>query len=273
MLLVTRPREQAQEWVARLVAAGVPAQALPLLGIHPAPDTQAITDSWRQLSQARAVMFVSPNAVLGFFARRPHDTPWPPQTLAVAPGPGTAAALLARGIPPALIVQPPADAPQFDSESLWPELATHDWSQQTVWVARGEGGREWLIQRWQAAGAQVHTVVSYRRGAPQLNPRERALLQAAVERPLGHVWLLSSSEALDHLMPLVRVELAEPLAGNAHHATRPSSMSGWAAQAQALATHPRILEQALHHGLRRVQACRADFSSVVAAYNRLHCEP
>jgi uroporphyrinogen-III synthase len=273
MLLVTRPREQASDWVTRLKAVGVPAQALPLLGIQPAPDAQAIDRAWRHLSQARAVMFVSPNAVAGFFANRPGHAPWPLQTLAVAPGPGTAAALVARGIPEALIVQPPADAIQFDSESLWPELAAHDWNGQAVWVARGEGGREWLIQRWQAAGAQVHTVVTYRRGAPQLTPQERTVLQVAIEQPAAHVWLLSSSEALDHLIPMVQAVLSD-------HSTQAHPLPGlepphigWAAQARALATHPRILDQALLHGLRLARACRADFSSVVAAYNQIHCEP
>jgi uroporphyrinogen-III synthase len=150
-------------------------------------------------------------------------------------------------------------------------LASHPWSGETVWVARGEGGREWLIERWKAAGADVRTVVTYRRGPPQPTEQEHRILQAALAQPAGHVWLLSSSEALDHLMPLVQTSLAEP-SGLALRFPFASSTQ-WAAQAHVLATHPRILEQARSHGLHQVRACRADLSSVVAAYNQFHREP
>ena len=261
MLLVTRPREQAQDWVTRLQAQGVAAQALPLLGIHPAPDPQAVRHALSLLPRCRAVMFVSPNAVSGFHAMAPLPQPWPPQTWAVAPGPGTAAALQALGVPAAQIVQPPADAAQFDSESLWPELERHPWAGEQVLVVRGEGGRDWLIDQWKEAGAQVHTVAAYSRGAPQPTHEEQAVLHQALASPSQFVWLLSSSEALDHLMPLVQ----------AHAPT--ADIPAWASRVQALATHPRILERALALGLQQAQACRADLASVVASYNRIHREP
>jgi len=261
MLLVTRPRDQAEEWVARLLAAGVPAKAVPLLGIESAPDRRAVADAWQGLAQCRAVMFVSPNAVAGLFADAPPDSRWPDQTLAVAPGPGTAAALLAHGVSAASIIQPPTDAQQFDSETLWPELARYPWGESRVLLARGEGGRDWLTQRWQEAGAQVRTVVTYRRGAPDPGELEQQTLQAALSDPAEHVWLLSSSEALDHLIPQVQ---SQPLGPSLQH---------WLGQARALATHTRILEYARGLGLQHVSACRADLPSVVAAYNRTHREP
>lgn len=261
MLLVTRPREQAHDWVLRLQACGVDAQALPLLGIHPAPDAQAVLHARQQLAFCKAVMFVSPNAVAGFQAAAPLPQPWPMHTLAVAPGPGTAAALQALGVPLSHIVQPPADAAQFDSESLWPELERHSWAGQQVWVVRGEGGRDWLIDRWKEAGAQVRTVAAYRRGAPLPTPAEQAVLHQALAQADRAVWLLSSSEALDHLLPLLQ-----------EHAPA-IDLSLWVSRAQALATHPRILERALGLGLRRAQVCRADLASVVASYNRIHREP
>jgi len=261
MLLVTRPREQAQDWVARLQAAGVPAHAVPLLGIAPA-DTQAdhasMRDAWTQLQACRAVMFVSPNAVQAFFKHATVGRPaWPEHTWAIAPGPGTAAALVSRGIPPLQIVQPPTDAPQFDSEALWPELARLAWNNQDVMVVRGEGGRDWLIQRWQQAGARVHTVVVYRRGAPLLLKPEVQGLQWALAHPDRAVWLWSSSEALDHLAPLIRTHAPQV------------SLSAWAPQVRALATHARIVERARTLGFAQVLACRADLSSVVAASNNL----
>ena len=262
MLLVTRPREQAQEWVARLKAAGVLARAVPLLGIAAADaqaDRAALHQAWQHVATCRAVMFVSPNAVTGFFEAAPSGAKaWPGQTWAVAPGPGTASALVAQGVCPAQIVQPPADAPRFDSESLWPGLARLDWSDQDVLVVRGEGGRDWLIQRWQQAGARVRTVVAYRRAAPRLLDLEVQGLQWALAHPQQALWLWSSSEALDHLAPLVCAHV--PQAG----------VADWRAQVRGLAMHARILEHSRALGFTQVWACRADLASVVAAYNDLH---
>jgi uroporphyrinogen-III synthase len=270
MLLVTRPREQARDWVLRLQAAGVPAAAVPLLGImaaDTAADRAALEQAWAQLPHCRAVMFVSPNAVSGFFDAAPPSAAtadvapprsWPAHTWAVAPGPGTAAALQGQGLAAVQIVQPPADAPQFDSESLWPALATQNWAGQDVLVVRGEGGREWLIQRWRQAGARVHTVVAYRRGAPALQESEVQHLRWAVAHPQQALWLWSSSEALEHLAPLVQAHAPEALG------------AGWMAQVRGLATHERIVEHARALGFSQVVACRADLPSVVAAYNEPH---
>lgn len=262
MLLVTRPREQALEWVSQLQSRGVLAAALPLLGIHPAPDMAAVQQARQRLEAHafRAAMFVSPNAVDAFFKGTGSNDAfsWPAATLAAAPGPGTAAALQAHGVPPHLIVQPPSTAAQFDSESLWPELARHHWQNADVLVVRGEGGREWLIQRWQEAGARVQAVAAYRRGAPQPTGEEQTLLRTALAHPQRHTWLLSSSEALDHLPPL-----AEALSAHTHFAH-------WAQQSPMLATHPRILQRAHALGFALAQACRPDINSVVDSYNRLH---
>jgi uroporphyrinogen-III synthase len=246
---------------------------MPLLGIHPTPHPQAVVEAWQGLAQChyRAVMFVSPNAVTGFFAAAPSAAPWPAGVLAVAPGPGTAAALIAQGVSEACIVQPAADAAQFDSESLWPELERYPWQEARVLVARGEGGRDWLIQRWAQAGARVQTVTAYTRGAPDPSEQERQTLRAAVQRPAEHVWLLSSSEALDHLLELVQA--LGSLSGSLSGPLSAPLLDHWLDQARALATHPRIFDRARQLGLRHVSTCRADFASVVAAYNRSHREP
>jgi uroporphyrinogen-III synthase len=137
-------------------------------------------------------------------------------------------------------------------------LARHDWQNADVLVVRGEGGREWLIQRWQEAGARVQAVAAYRRGAPQPSVEEQALLRAALASPTRHAWLISSSEALDHLQPL-----AEALSPHTHFAQ-------WAQQSPMLATHPRILQRAHALGFALAQACRPDINAVVDSYNRLH---
>ena len=50
-VIVTRPEREAQDWVQALQQAGYAAQALPLIGIGPAPDLAAVQQAWRQLHQ------------------------------------------------------------------------------------------------------------------------------------------------------------------------------------------------------------------------------
>jgi uroporphyrinogen-III synthase len=243
-LLVTRPAAQAAEWVEALRLRGVDAQALPLIGIAPAADPAPVLAAWRGLARCRLVVFVSPNAVEQFFALRPDGLEWPPATLAGSPGPGTTRGLRRLGVPAGSIVEPAADAPQFDSEALWARLRLHDWRGAAVLVVRGEGGRDWLADTLREHGARVEYVSAYRRGAPQLDDAQRARLALALQQPRVHAWLFSSSEAIDHL-----AALAPPAAFGA---------------ARALATHPRIAERARAAGFGAVHETRPSQDDVVA---------
>ena len=98
---------------------------------------------------------------------------------------------------------PPADAVQYDSESLWPRLEAIDWRGAAALIVRGERGRDWLAGRLRAAGAAVDDVVAYRRLAPSFDAGARAVLDAALAAPDHHVWLFSSSESIDNLVAAV----------------------------------------------------------------------
>ena len=227
-VLVTRPQPQADEWVAKLAQRGLDAVALPLLAIGPAADAPAVAAAWRMLPTLALAMFVSPNAVLRFFALRPAGQPWPAGLIAAGTGPGTHRALAQSGVPEASIrtpgAQDPAYAGPFDSEALWQGLSSEAWADRQALIVRGEGGREWLADALRQHGAQVHFVEAYRRTAAVPQGADLVALQAARQAPQRHLWLLSSSEAVGHLGPLLPGET-------------------WAAH-QALATHPRIAEAA-----------------------------
>ena len=154
-VIVTRPAAQAATWVADLRGAGFDAVALPLIHIAPPRDLQPVHHAWLVLAQHQLLFFVSANAVLHFFAQRPAGASWPAGTRAAAPGPGTAAALRAQGLPPAAVLEPADDAPSFDSESLWLRLQAEPWAGRSVLVVRGEDGRDWLAEQLRAAGATV----------------------------------------------------------------------------------------------------------------------
>jgi uroporphyrinogen-III synthase len=123
-----------------------------------------------------------------------------------------------------------------------------------VLVVRGDGGRDWLAARLRDAGAEVDFIAAYRRETPRPDAEGRAVLAAALAAPGAHVWLFSSSEAIDNLAAL---------AGEAHE---------WRA-AHAVATHPRIAERAQALGIGDVRACRPDVDAVVACLQSFEPAP
>ena len=257
-VLVVRPRAQADAWVGELAALGVAARALPLIEIVPAPDAAGVEAEFARVEASAGepvLVFVSPNAVLGFFeavARArgmpAHAIAWPAHAWAAATGPGTVAELREQGVPPERIVAPPASAPQFDSEALWAVVSGWAWPRRPVWIVRGNGGRDWLGQQLRDAGADVRVVQSYCRAAPRLSDAERALLAEARAQPVRWIWMFSSSEAIDHLQAL-------------------APAARWQA-GRALASHPRIAERARSLGFGAVALVSPTALSVAEALSR-----
>jgi len=257
-VVLTRPRQQAGDWLTRLAALGVNAVSLPLIEIVPG-SPQAATDAWQRLPDAALAMFVSPNAVANFFAGKTDV--WPEGTLAACVGPGSARALQRAGVPPHLIVQPPADADSLDSEHLWPLLANRDWQGRLALILRGDGGRDWLAERLREQGARTLDFSVYQRRCPVLDAAEQGLL-ADIVAPADvarFVWLFSSAEAIGNLASLIEAD--------------------WSRQ-RAIATHARIAERARQLGLGDVVLARPAAAAVAAAavamqgatYNQFHCE-
>lgn len=239
--------------MARMAALGVTTRSLPLIEIV-TTDGQAARAAWSQLAEAALALFVSPNAVAGFFAERPPNLAWPAQTLAACVGPGSARALAAAGVPAALIVQPPADSPSLDSEHLWPLLSGRAWAGRRVLMLRGDGGREWLADRLREQGATPEFFSVYRRRCPQLTAAEQALLAQALAAPTRHVWLFSSAEAIGYLQALAPD----------YHAWR---------GAQCIATHARIAARARELGVGHVVLTRPDARAVAEAVGAMQGRP
>jgi len=242
-VIVTRPPAQAAHWVRALAEQGLNAQALPLIDIAPPPDADAVQQAWLQLPMQDFVMFVSANAVEQFFALRPPGAAWPGALRAGSTGQGTSAALRSCGVPPALVAQPAPGEPS-ESEALWQQIADQPWRGRRVLVVRGEGGRNWLAQQFEHAGAQVAFLVAYQRRRPVLDDAQATLLARALADPLHHVWLFSSSEAVDNLRAL-------------------NPGADWFFS-QALATHPRIAAVARAAGFAQVSVVEPQVQAVAA---------
>ena len=249
-VVVTRPQREAQQWVRSLEQAGHEAWALPLIGIGPAPDSAAVQQAWRHIARYQAVMFVSANAVEGFFALQLAGATIPAQ--AWATGPGTVRALRHAGVPDGDIVAPAPDAAQFDSEALWQQVRHRLGERADVLIVRGadaqglgsEGaGREWFAQQLRLAGAGVEFLASYERQRPE--PDAAALQKARGAASDGSVWVFSSSEAVHNLKIVLPAQ-------------------DWRA-AVAVATHARIAAAVRAAGFGRVRESRPSLSDVVAS--------
>lgn len=244
-VVVTRPEQDAQRWADRLRQHGLQPLVLPLLAIAPARDLDGLRKAAAHADDYAAVMFVSANAVQGFFAAAPTFR----GARAWAPGPGTAEALRAAGVAPGRISTPAADAAQYDSESLWQQVRGQLKAGDRLLLVRGgdgEGrgqGRDWIAQQLAADGVTVDTVVAYRREPPQWTQQQGEAARAAAGD--GSLWLFSSSEAVRNLAALLPGQ-------------------DWR-RARALATHPRIAGAVRALGFGEVRACRPAFEDVVAS--------
>ncbi len=288
-VIVTRPARDAAHWVGELANSGFKAQALPLIEIGPVTDPAGIAllqDAWRSLNDYAACMFVSGNAVQHFFQKKIAGAQLKTEQYAIdkiakniairaintlpvslrflAPGPGTAAALLAMGVPAAQIDSPPLEAGQFDSEALWQVVGQRDWRGKRVLMLRGQtssttpqavASRDWLAQQFLAAGAQVDMLGVYQRSAPRLTAVQIELVQTASQD--GSVWLFSSSEALANLMQRLL------LVGGAGVDWR---------HARAIATHPRIAQAVRAAGWGVVQESRPMLADIVDALHSIESE-
>ncbi|MDB5967529.1 MAG: uroporphyrinogen-III synthase [Polaromonas sp.] len=265
-VLVTRPARDAGRWAGLIRQGGFEAEVLPLIDIRPASahaDVAALLQARQALGGYDAVMFVSANAVDFFFgadeaaAQYPraqsaiNSVALPRRTRFLAPGPGTAQALLAAGVPVDQVDAPPADARQFDSQALWQTIGGRAWQGSRVLLVRGHGhsvpgqaeGRDWLMRQWQACGATVEVLSVYERRTPQLDAAQRALATAA--QGDGSVWLFSSSEAVANL-------LVQPACAGAD----------WR-RARAVASHPRIAETVSAAGWGVVVASRPALEDIL----------
>jgi uroporphyrinogen-III synthase len=259
-VIVTRPKNEARQWVEAFSQGGFDAIALPLIGVLPPPDPAAVVAAWERLHTFDAVMFVSGNAVDHFFALKPTSAGEFADEGAIKPrafvtGPGSLSALKRARVDVGLIDMPDRDVGQFDSEALWAVVSHQVHAGYRVLVVRGAGsstrgdrsangdGRDWFAQHVRAAGASVEFVVSYQRRPPQLLASELVLVQEAAAD--GSVWLFSSSEAIGNLV-----------------AACPGQ--SWS-QAKAVVTHPRIGQAARDAGFSVVCESRPSLVALMAS--------
>lgn len=223
-VIVTRPARQAAGIAQALGALGATPVIFPAIVILPPADRTALDAAHASLERYDIAIFISANAVeYGV----PDPRQWPASLSTFAPGPGTAAALVAAGI-----ANPTIPATTFDSEGLLALPALTTVTGKRVLIFRGEGGRTVLGDTLRARGATVDYVDCYRRAAPQSGAE--GLAEFLRDR-CADALTLTSSEGLDNLCALLDPQSVRLL--------------------QALPTfvpHPRIADHARRKGFTAI---------------------
>lgn len=235
VVVITRPRAQADSLAAAVAALGRTPVLLPLLEISPLPSQENLKAVLAGVAGYALVAFVSPNAIDAAFA---HLDGWPAGVAVAVLGEGSRAALAQYGVTDATarIASPGLDAGS-DSESLLRALDLSTLAGQRVLIVRGESGRELMADGFAAAGAHVTTVASYRRRVPPMSAQLSATLHSLLAGT--NDWIVTSSEALRGLVELVRQ-------------LEPAEIVSNLQQQHWIVPHARIAETARALGLQRI---------------------
>ena len=253
LVIVTRPAEAGERLLRRLRTAGWDALGWPVFEIGPAPDPEHARRTLGRLTEFDLAVFVSPAAVRAVTTLL--DGTWPSTTAIGAVGAATDVAVREDLRPPAgtLVIAPAPDG-AAGSEAFWAEWEKRGCAARRVLVLRAQHGREWLAERFGAAGAAVEGLAVYTRKDSSTDPAARREAQRAMEASVPAIVVFSSSEAVDALdRQMADVEGARR----------------WLRQGVAIATHDRIGERLLGAGYTHVELSAPDDDAVVARLESL----
>ena len=225
-IIVTRPAGQAHQLIEVLThaieASGVGKRSLPeilslpLLTIVPKADEHLAGHIATALGAADLAIFVSPNAIESVMRLLERD--WQDFSKKIIPigvmGGSSHLALKNHGIgleehPTPIII--PKNNENWDSEGLWRELQSLQWSWQgkKVVIFKGEGGRDWLADTLKKAGATVEAISTYARMPLDIdNPSWQLVREMDLSKSL---WLLTSSEAVRYLGEVMKEQFTQNL--------------------------------------------------------------
>jgi uroporphyrinogen-III synthase len=258
LVVITRPRQQAEPLARAVAALGRTPVLLPLLEISPLPPADGpggeLSGELRRvlagLDAYALVAFVSPNAIDAAFT---HIARWPDGVDVAVVGEGSRAALAKYGVVGGSVrIHCPQDPARSDSEHLLQALDLARLAGRRVLVVRGDGGRELIPDALRSAGAIVETVAAYRRAVPALSPELATRLRGLLAVP--NDWIITSSEALRGLVSLVDQmgELQQQLSQQLR-------------QQRLIVPHARILETARELGFTRLTLTGSGDERLLAA--------
>jgi len=174
-IVVTRAREQASGFLARLSALGAECIQFPTIEVVPPESWDPLDRAIQDLGAYRWILFTSVNGVRYFFERMDvleKDARDLNGLRVGAIGPATAEALRARGIRPDLV---PAE---YRAEAVVEALGREAVKGARILLPRAEKAREVLPEELERMGASVDVVTAYRTVRPDRDTgRVRGLLE------------------------------------------------------------------------------------------------
>jgi uroporphyrinogen III methyltransferase / synthase len=179
-IVVTRPRDQAAEFIDRLTAAGAEVVPCPSIEIVPPASWAPLDDAIARIGQFDWVVFTSTNGVAVFCERLRaggHDIDVLRRARLAAVGPQTARALEARGLHVDVIPE------EFRAEGVAEEMRRKGIAGARILLPRAAEAREILPAMLRDAGANVEEVASYDTVRPRTAPEEvrRLLTEGKVD--------------------------------------------------------------------------------------------
>jgi uroporphyrinogen III methyltransferase/synthase len=190
-VVVTRAREQASEVRARLETLGATVLELPAIAIEPVEFPVPVLDEYSWL------VFTSANGVIAFFERGLDTAGLDTRALAgvriAAIGPGTADALLARGVRPDLVPE------RFVAEALLEAFPPPEAETARVLLARAAQARDILPEGLRELGYEVEVLSVYRTVRPDPDPE----IVARVRRGEVDALTFTSSSTVTNLLDVL----------------------------------------------------------------------
>lgn len=198
---MTRPEHQSEGLCDLIQSAHGRPVRFPSLEILGPADKHAARAELAGTAKADLLIFVSSNAVQYAFPLLPEQLPFNIDVAAV--GSATATALAASGLEPTLVPQ------RMDSEGLLALPALESVRGRSIYILRGNGGRELLSQTLAERGAEVHQVEVYRRQLPERRAAASNLVRGWGQ--LVQAVTATSNMIVDNLFTLLGDEGAELL--------------------------------------------------------------
>ena len=208
VVVVTRPRAQAQAFVHLLEEAGARVLLVPTIVIEPPVSWEPLDRALDRLESYQWAVFTSVNGV-EMTRRRLEDRGRTAEALRgrrlAAIGPATAEALRSLGLEPELVPE------EYVAEGLAVKLRALIRPGERVLLARAAETRDLLVRELEAAGAHVDEVPAYRTRPAREDAEE--LRQALAEGRVDVVTFTSSSTVRHFAALFGRGELEQQLAG------------------------------------------------------------
>ena len=214
---------------------------LPLLSIVPNENPVDAKRLKELLLTTDLAVFVSPNAIE--CSMRLLQEEWPKNIPVAVVGGGSLETLSHHGITAQhdYTIYSPSNPSEWDSEGLWKILnqSQASWAGKKILFLKGMGGRAWLGEQFLLQGAEIHSVLTYKR--VPLADDSPAWLGLKKSIPSDSICLMTSSEAARHFAQFLK--------------ENSSWAMPWLNEAMMLCTHERITQVCTELGFKNIDQC------------------